>query len=277
MKDKESFFINQFPSLQIGDDGAVIGRQIYTKDLFFEDIHFKRVWMTLEEIAAKSMLVNISDAIVMNAKVCYALIGIEIPSDFTPQQLEALAKGFLKVADTYGFEIIGGDTIAGEKLNISVTLISESSRPVFRRGVQKGDLAAYTGNLGSVKKDLEKLFRGEPVPSSSKFIKPQLRGDFFYEAAPLIHAALDISDGLSKDLSRLAKANRMGFAFNRNISKEELCSGEEYEILFTFDPKNLDTLQEIARKHNTPITVFATAVDGHYESVCPENHFQTQE
>jgi len=277
MKDKESFFINQFPSLQIGDDGAVIGKCIYTKDLFFEDIHFKRDWMTLEEIAAKSLLINISDAIVMNAKVQYALIGIEIPSNFTPQQLETLAKGFLKIADAYGFEIIGGDTIAGEKLNISITLISESDHPIYRRGIHEGDLVAYTGNLGSVKRDLKKLFRGEAVSSSSKFIRPQLRDDFFYEAAPLIHAALDISDGLSKDLSRLAKANHMGFAFNRNISREELCSGEEYEILFTFDPKNLDTLKEIARKHTTPLTIFATAVDGHYESVCPENHFQTQE
>jgi len=277
MKDKESYFINQFPSLQIGDDGAVIGNTVYSKDLFFEDIHFKRTWMSLKEIAYKSMLVNISDAIVMNAKVRYALIGIEIPSDFSPQQLETLAEGFLEAANDYHFEIIGGDTIAGEKLNISVTLISHTRNPLYRRGVQKGDLTAYTGRLGSVGRDLRRLLSGGTIPSSSRFIRPQLRADFIYEAAPYIHAALDISDGLSKDLSRLSKLNRVGFAFNRNISREELCSGEEYEILFTFDPENLDTLKKIARKHDTLFTVFATATDGTYESVCPENHFQTQE
>ncbi len=274
MKDKESFFINQFPSLQIGDDGAVIGNTVYSKDLFCEDIHFKRDRMSLEEIAVKSMLVNISDAIVMNAKVQYALLGVKIPSSFTPAQLETLANGFIQTAKAYDFEIIGGDTVAGDKLDISVTLISHTNHPVYRSGVKEGDLVAFTGELGSVKRDLDKLLAGERVDADSKFIRPKLKADFFYEAAPYIHAALDISDGLSKDLSRLSRINRVGFAFNRNISKEELCSGEEYEILFTFDPKNLDTLEKIAQKHNTTLNVFATATHGSYESVCKENHFQ---
>ncbi len=274
MKDKESFFINLFPDTHIGDDGAVIGNTVYAKDLFCEDIHFKRAWMSLEQISYKSMLVNISDVIAMNARPKYALIGIKIPSSFTALELEALADGFLRAAREFDFKIIGGDTIAGKSIDISVTMIAETTSPLYRKGVRKGDLVAFTGDIGSVKKDLEKLMRGEKISEESKFITPKLRHHFLYEAAPYMHAALDISDGLSKDLSRLSQINRLGFAFNRNISHQELCSGEEYEIIFTFDPKNLDIIETIAQKHQTPITIFATATDGKYESECPENHFQ---
>ncbi len=273
MQDKESFFINQFPSTHIGDDGAVINGTVYSKDLFCEDIHFKREWMSLEQISFKSMLVNISDAIVMNAKPRFALLGIKIPSDFTPRQMEELSKGFLRAAKIYDFEIIGGDTIGGEKLDISVTLISKSDSPVFRKGMIENDLVAYTGSLGSVKRDLDSLLKGEKISKESKFFTPKLKADFFYEAAPYIHAAIDISDSLSKELSRLSKINKLGFAFKQNIKEEILCSGEEYEILFAFDPKNLDKLLKISYKHNTPFTVIAKAVHGDYQTKCLENHF----
>jgi thiamine-monophosphate kinase len=274
MQDKESFFINLFPDAHIGDDGAVIGNSVYSKDLFCEDIHFKREWMTPEQIAYKSMLVNISDAIVMNAHPQYALIGIKIPSRFTTEEMEEIAKGFLKAAREFDFEIIGGDTVAGDKLDISVTLISRSDAPVYRKGIAEGDLLAFTGDIGSVKRDLDVLLKGDKISAESKFITPLLRAGFFYEAAPLLHAALDISDGLSKDLSRLSQINETGFDFTKSFTKEELCSGEEYEILFAFAPENREKIMQIARKHDTPVTVFATAVPGSYESVCPPNHFR---
>ncbi len=273
MRDKESYFISQFHNQHIGDDGAVIGNQVYSKDLFCENIHFKRKWMSLHEIAYKSMLVNISDAIVMNAKPQYALIGIQIPSTFSTTEFDALSSGFLKAAKEYNFEIIGGDTVSGELLNISITLISQTAQPLFRNNVHVGDLVAFTGSLGEVKKDLDRLLKGGSIDKKSKFIKPKLRGDFLYEAAPYIHACMDISDGLSKDLSRLSEINHVGFAFNRNFSKDILCSGEEYEILFTFDAKNLDILQKLAQKHHIPLTPFATVTEGIYHNMCPENHF----
>jgi len=70
---KENYFIKQFKKSKIiGDDGAVIKHSsskqlVYSADAFFENVHFKRSWMSLKQIAQKSMLVNISDAIVMNA------------------------------------------------------------------------------------------------------------------------------------------------------------------------------------------------------------------
>jgi thiamine-monophosphate kinase len=271
--DKESFFISLFDNRHIGDDGAVIDGKVYSKDLFCEDIHFKLSWMSLKEIAYKAMLINISDAIVMNAKPLYALIGIKLPSSFTTSQMRELTEGFLKASYEYNFEIIGGDTVAGDKLDISITLISKTDTPTKRTDLKLGDLVAYTGELGTVKKDLAKLFANEKIDKNSKFIKPQLKADFFYEVAPLVHGALDISDGLSKDLSRLSKLNSVGFEFFCNFDEDILCSGEEYEILFSFEEKNLDKIKKIAKKHNTSLTIFAKAIEGSYSSRCKENHF----
>lgn len=274
MIDKESYFISLFDDAHIGDDGAVVGTHVYSKDLFCEDIHFKRAWMSLEQIAYKSMLVNISDAIVMNAKPKHALIGIKIPSDFNISQLNALSQGFLKAAKEFNFQIIGGDTVAGEKLDISITLISHTSSAITRVGLKSGDVMGYTGELGSVKKDLHKLLEGNTVTQDSKFISPKLKADFFYEAAPYLGTAMDISDGLSKDLSRLSKLNNKGFAFFRNLDDTILCSGEEYEVLFSCKEEDCATIEKIAQNSGTPVTFFAKVIEGSYKSVCKENHFE---
>lgn len=271
--DKESLFISNFQNRFIGDDGAVIGENVYTKDLFCEGIHFKKEWMSLKEVAVKSMLVNISDAIVMNAKVKYALIGIEIPKSFSTAMMKELWEGFNQTADEFGFEIIGGDTVGGERLNISITLISHSKKPIFRSGVREGDLIAYSGDLGKVKRDLNRVLRGFKLNSSSKFIKPVLKEKFFYKASSYINAAMDISDGLSKDLSRLSLSSRVGFDFIKKFDKNIICSGEEYEILFSFSPKNLKKIQNIAKMTKTKITVFAKAKRGRYKNICKSHHF----
>jgi thiamine-monophosphate kinase len=273
MKDKESYFISLFDQKYIGDDGAIIGDSIYSKDLFCEDIHFRRSWMTLKQIAYKSMLINISDAIVMNAKVKYALIGIKIPSSFTKNQLNELYEGFKKASTKYNFEIIGGDTVAGDKLDISITLISKSNNPLTRDGMKVGEIIGFTGELGSVAADLKTLLNGGNVPAGSKFIQPILRDNFFYKASEYFTTALDISDGLSKDLSRLSKINSKGFEFFKELDFELLCSGEEYEILFSTKEENLDTIKTIAKATNTPVTFFAKVIEGSYKSQCKENHF----
>ncbi len=271
---KEEYVISFFENSLIGDDGAVVGEWVYSKDLFCEDIHFKRGWMSLEEISYKAMLVNISDAIVMNAKPKYALLGLKLPSNISTNEINLLHKGFLKASKEYGITIIGGDTVAGDKIDISITLISKTKNPIYRKGLNKGDLVAFTGELGSVRKDLEKLFKGKKIDKNSKFITPILKDKFFYEASPFIKVALDISDGLSKDLSRLSKINKVGFEFLKELSNDELCSGEEYEILFGFCKENLASIEAIAKKHNTSLTVFAKAVKGSYENICGENHFR---
>ena len=271
---KENYIISLFKNNFIGDDGAVVGEWVYSKDLFCEDVHFKREWMSLEEISYKAMLVNISDAIVMNAYPKYALLGLKLPSNISKKEIKNLHKGFLKAFQEFDIEIIGGDTVAGDKLDISITIISKTTNPIYRKGLEIGDFIAYTGELGTVKKDLVTLLKGKTISKNSKFITPILRDKFFYETSPYIKVALDISDGLSKDLSRLSEINKVGFEFIKELSRDELCSGEEYEILFGFSKDNLDTITKIAKKHNTPITIFAKIVEGNYKNICGENHFE---
>jgi thiamine-monophosphate kinase len=271
--DKESFLISLFNNNYIGDDGAVVGEFVYSKDLFCEDIHFKREWMSLKEIAKKAMLVNISDAIVMNAKPIYALLGLKLPSSITKKQMQELSCGFLEVCKEYDITIIGGDTVSGEKIDISITLISKTKNPITRRGLEIGDFLLFTGSLGSVKRDLEKLLKREKIEKNSRFITPTLRGEFFYEIAPFVKVALDISDGLSKDISRLSQINSVGFEFLKELNHDELCSGEEYEIVFGCSEENLDIIKNIAKKHQVKLTTFAKVVSGSYKNICGENHF----
>ncbi len=273
---KEDYFIKQFINKKdkiIGDDGAVIGSSIYSVDAFCEDVHFKRSWMSLEQIGQKAMLVNISDVIVMNAIPLYALLSIAIPKKFTKKDLKDLASGLKKVAKEFNIKIIGGDTICNDKLDISITIISKSTKPVLRSGSKKGDLICHTGELGSCKKDLELLLNNKKISKKSKFIKPELKASFFYEIAPYINSALDISDGLFFELQRLSKINKISFEFFKEIKKDIGCSGEEYEILFTFPLKNKKIIKKIAKEHKIKLNIFAKAIKGKYKCECKGHHF----
>ncbi|MDR1460456.1 MAG: thiamine-phosphate kinase [Campylobacteraceae bacterium] len=272
--DKESFIISQFQNKFIGDDGAVVGKWVYSKDIFAEDTHFKREWLTLSQIAKKAMLVNISDAIAMNAKPKYALLGVVVPKDFSPEQIKELTCSFLKTAKQYDIKIIGGDTVSGDKLIISITIISSKRKYTLRRkGLEKGDLIAYTGELGGSLKDLNRLFEGKKISKNSRFIEPILREEFIKKAVKYLRCGLDISDSLSKDLSRICALSNLDVEFLRDFTKEELCSGEEYEMLIVFKPKYKNKILQIAQKTNTPINIFAKAKNGLYESECKEHHF----
>lgn len=271
---KEEYFIKQFSSSKfIGDDGAVVDNFVYSMDAFFENVHFKKEWMSLKQIAYKSMMANISDAIVMNAIPKYALLSVAIPKTYSKKDLKKLSKGFKKAAKKFGIEIIGGDTISNEKLDISITIISQSTKPSYRKGMQKGDILCYTGTLGLCKKDLEKLLKNKKISKKSKFIKPVLKPDFFYEIAPLITTSMDISDGLFFELERLSKANNLNFEFYENIDANIGTSGEEYEILFSFNKKNFEKIKKIALKHKVKLNPFAKAIKGKYKTTHNNHHF----
>ena len=271
---KEEFFIKQFKNKFIGDDGAIVDLKrcnIIASDSFFEDIHFKKEWLDLDEISYKASLVNISDMIVMNSKIKYAILNVGFP-DMSLSDIKKLADGFKKAANEYGYKIIGGDTIKDEKIAISITMIGESKRAIKRKA-KIDEYVAFTGSVGSVSKDLKRLLRGKKINKNSKFIKPILRDKFFYKASKYITAACDISDGLFKELERISKVSNVGYRFIKNIDKITGCSGEEYEILFTFSKKHLKAIKNIAKITRTKITIFAITKRGKYKNICKENHF----
>lgn len=274
---KEDFFISEISKETqklIGDDGVLVDGFIYSQDAFFEDVHFKREWMSLDEIAYKSMIVNISDAIVMNSIPKYALLTVAIPKIYTKSELSLLAEGFKKAAKEFGIKIIGGDTISNDKLDISITIISKpNKKTIYRKGLKKGDYIAYTGSLGDSLRELKEALRFKKFKKNSKLISPKLKPSFFYNVAKYLKIGMDISDGLFFELQRVSRLNRVGFKFFKKIDKKIGCSGEEYEFLIGFDKRYLMKIKNIAKKEKIKITLVAKAIRGSFKNYCKAHHF----
>lgn len=269
----ENYFISQLSSNHIGDDGAYIDGCVYSKDAFFENIHFKTKWMNYYQIAQKAMLVNISDAIAMNAVPRYALLSIAMPKTMTKHDMRELIRGFETVSSMYGIDIIGGDTISNTKLDITITIISKTKKPLLRSGVKFGDLLAYTGELGHSAKDLKKLLNLGRVHKESKFVNIKLREKFIKNSARYLKSGMDISDGLFSDLGKISSVNRVGFKFNQKIEKSVGCSGEEYEMLVVFNKRNIKAVKRQAQRSRTKLNIFAVASRRKYTNRCKAHHF----
>ncbi len=272
--DIESYWIKKIKTPYIGDDGALIDEWVYAMDAFWENSHFKREWMSIEQIAYKAFMVNLSDMVAMNAETKYMLLTVAFPKDIKKSAVKRLSKEFNRLALEHKIEIIGGDTIGSDKLGISITMIGKTKVALKRDNLNSGDLIAYTGDLGSVKRDLELLFEGERVPDNSKFYKPILRQDFIRAATPWLSAGMDISDGLYCDTNKFLKANELFMKPLKVIEVEIGESGEEYEMLIAFPPENLERIQKIARLTQTPLTIFATTTEESQELYpCGSQHF----
>jgi thiamine-monophosphate kinase len=271
----ENYFISTFTSKRsvIGDDGALLGEWVYSKDLFFENIHFKRKWLTPYQIGYKAMMVNISDAIAMNAQPQYALLGIAMPRSMSLRCMEDLSAGIRDAASEYGIAIIGGDTIGNTKLDLSITIVSKTTKALERSGLKEGDMIAYTGHLGTSAKQLRYLMAGGKVHTKSRFVAPTLRQSFIARAYRYLRCGMDISDGLYSDIGKLTEANRLGVSFIKPIDKRIGCSGEEYEMLIAFSPKHLRTLQRLSALNRVTLTPVAYAVRGRYTNRCKAHHF----
>jgi thiamine-monophosphate kinase len=271
--DKEDYLISKLSSKYIGDDAAVIGDTLYSMDAFFEDVHFKRDWMSLAQIGRKAMLINLSDAIAMNAKAQFALVTVSLPPDLSNTDIDELMQSMERTAREYDCEIIGGDTVGGDKLHLSVTIISKSKNPLLRTGLEEGDLLAFTGTLGESKRDLDALYRGEKIDNDSRFLEPKLRAEFIEKARGLLKVGMDISDGLYCDTNKLLDINKYGFNILKTISDYIGFSGEEYEMLIGFKKEDLKTLEAMAESLDLPLTVFAEVAENEERYPCKSHHF----
>ena len=273
MMDKEHYLISKLSSKHIGDDAAVIGDTLYSMDAFFEDVHFRRAWMSLAQIGRKAMLINLSDAVAMNAKPEFALVTVSLPPDLSNGDIDELMQSMENTAKEYGCEIIGGDTVGGDKLHLSITIISKSENPLLRTGLQEGDLLAFTGTLGESKKDLDRLFNGEKIANNSRFFEPQLRAEFIDKSRPYLRVGMDISDGLYCDTNKLLNINKYGFKILKTINDDIGFSGEEYEMLVGFRKEDLEAVKAVAESLNLPLTVFAEVAENRERFPCKSHHF----
>lgn len=270
--DKEQVIINKFSNNFIGDDGAVVGNLVYSKDMFCEDSHFKMSWLSPYEIGFKAMLVNLSDAYAMNSLPKYALLGLGVPKNMQKNELNELCLGLNEAANKHNVTIIGGDTISSDKLIISLTIISSiNSKPLLRSGAKIGNLVCFTGKLGDSLRGLRSLQNGRNLGKNHRFVRPELRVKFIQKAAKFIKSAMDISDGLASDLPKICQ--NYGVKFHKKFSKFELISGEEYEILFTISPKNLAKIKNLGKKSKTKINILGKIVRGRIKIYGKFSHF----
>ena len=269
----ENYFISHFKSKNIGDDGACIDGYVYSKDAFFENVHYKKEWLSYYQIAQRAMLVNISDAVAMNAVPKYALLSVAMPKSMSKKDMSELAEGFKDIAKKYSIEIIGGDTISNAKLDITITIISKTSRPLLRAKIRNGYILGYTGELGKSAYTLKKLFNLAKIHKHSKFIDIQLRQDFVQKSERILKAGMDISDGLFSDLEKLTSLNKIGMQFFKEMPRSKACSGEEYEMLVAFDKREMKAVKRRATQSRTKITFFAKAARNRYTNRCKAHHF----
>ncbi|MDE7317340.1 MAG: thiamine-phosphate kinase [Helicobacter sp.] len=139
---------------------------------------------------------------------------------------------------------------------------------ILRKGVIRGDVLCVSGNLGSSLRTLRWLLRNVPCPPCkrhARFYARRVGSEILPFVSRIVHAGLDISDGLSTELHRLSKLNHVGFLAIKTMCKESIQSGEEYEALVAVRKKNLRALLCKARARRVRFMPIAIATRGAYK------------
>jgi thiamine-monophosphate kinase len=258
----------------VGDDAALLdvpagSRLVVSTDTSVENVHFKRDWLSADEIAYRAAAAALSDLAAMGATPLGMVIALTLTERWRAQIFE-LADGFAAASRELCAPIVGGDLTKGSELCIGVTVLGSVDRALTRSGAQAGDTLWVTGRLGGALLALRALEEGTaPDPAHrDRFARPVPRlREGRWLAANGATAAIDCSDGAAADVSHLAAASgaRIILDFDRlplmpgATAQDAAQSGEEYELLVTA-PATLDH-GAFEREFGVPLTAI-----GHVES-----------
>lgn len=262
--------------LGIGDDAAVIRSDakslLLTTDLLIEDVHFIASLHPFYFLGRKSLNVNLSDIAAMGGTPKFALLGMALRPGMERDEVKKFFMGFKAAAREKKIELIGGDISASAKISISVTVIGEGKNPIRRNGAKPGDLIFVSGTLGDAAAGL-KLLKGGVKLGKDQKADALLRA--FLDPVPQISlgrvlsrhraatAMIDTSDGLSVDLLHLCEESRVGADvyleklplspevgfFEKRPENLALHGGEDYQLLFSVDPRNLDVIAKLQKRY----------------------------
>lgn len=230
-----------------GDDCAVVPFsesewQLLKTDAIVEGVHFLP-GENRRRVGWKAIARVVSDFAAMGGRPCWFLITVGIPADATVPPLEDLYQGMADCLQTYGAALVGGETTrvasqAGLFISIAATGFVEKSHLILRSTARREDEVFVTGRLGgsSAGRHLE--------------IRPRLAEARWLASGGFATAMMDLSDGLAKDLPRLARASGLGFFLDLDaVPCQENCTtaqalqdGEDYELLFTCAPRDAEKL-----------------------------------
>lgn len=272
--------------LGVGDDAALINHEglltVVSTDMLVEGIHFDLMYSPLKHLGYKAVVVNLSDIYAMNAQPRQITVSLAISNRFSVEALEELYAGIYLACQTYGVDLVGGDTTSSNKgLIISITALGQVEPHLVSRrsGARVGDLICVTGDLGAAYLGLQILEREKQLFLSDPNIQPDLESQAYLvgrqlkpEARKDIIAAfaknqlvptamIDVSDGLASELFHLCKAAGVGayieetgvpihpdaqlmaIKFKLDPITCALSGGEDYELLFTIDPQDVDKVK----------------------------------
>lgn len=239
----------------LGDDAAVLGENILTVDLLTEGVDFLLEETEPEWIGRKALAVNLSDLAAMGGMPTAVLVALALPRT-TPDGLdliERLYAGMETLRKKYGVRLAGGDTNRWDGgLVLSITALGRVTgrAPLRRSGGRANDVLLVTGPLGG--SILEHQFRFEPRVFEALYLNENHE----------IHAAIDISDGLTLDLHRLAGESRLGATLEaaaipisgdavklsgrsgKTPLEHALSDGEDFELLLAVPESEAETLLE---------------------------------
>jgi len=257
---------------------------VISTDMLLEGIHFDLMYTPLKHLGYKSVVVNISDICAMNALPRQITVSIAISNRFSVEALEELYEGIYTACRNYDVDLVGGDTNSSLKgLVISVTAVgtNQKEKLTYRSGAKAGDIVCLTGDLGAAYLGLQILEREKQLWQSNPQIQPELEDQtyligrqlkpeartdmikLFAKAGLVPTSMIDISDGLASEILHLCKASGTGaiieeakvplkdeaqlmaLKFNLDPITCALSGGEDYELLFTVDPKDLPIVRTL--------------------------------
>lgn len=191
--------------LGIGDDAAILAGSnddwVVTTDTLMDGVHFRANEVSAVRIGRKLIGVNLSDLAAMAADPVAVFLSLCLPRNASQQIAADIFEGVCQVAERYGISLAGGDTNCWDgPLVVGLTAVGKTAEGSawVRSGALPGDAIIVTGPLGG--SILGKHFDFEPRLQLAQTIRSRIP----------IHAAMDISDGLSTDLLRMCDASHCG-------------------------------------------------------------------
>ncbi len=245
----------------LGGDCALIpagtGTLALSTDTSVEGVHFRRDWLTAEEIGWRAAASALSDLAAGAASLVGLLAAVTVPPDGTEEELVAVMRGVGAAATASGGTVLGGDLSRGAAWSLTITVLGRAERPLSRAGAMAGDRLWVTGMLGASRAALEQWRRGDHPAEEARraFALPLPRIAAGVTLARLgARAAIDLSDGLGGDARHLAAASGVAIAIELErlpVAPSALAEagrsgtdgatfaaegGEDYELLVALPP-----------------------------------------